>query len=94
MSVLVDSEDVDSAGGQGLLSAIGDAVRLWDDTSLTRRNDVLPIGIDAHAEYTRIVMPVKEEQECQKHVYDRKDERKWMTPSQSKVGKEEEKTGV
>ena len=50
MSALVGSEDVDSAGGQGLLSAIGDAVRLGDDTSLIRRNDVLPIGNDAHAE--------------------------------------------
>ncbi len=56
VSVLVDGEDVDAAGGQGLLSAVGHAVGLGDDPALARRDDVLPIGIDADTQHARIVM--------------------------------------
>lgn len=54
--MLVDGEDVDTAGGQGLLSAVGHAVSLGDDTTLAGRYDVLPIGIDADAQNARVVM--------------------------------------
>jgi hypothetical protein len=54
--MLVDGEDVDAAGGQGLLSAVGHAVSLRDDSTLTRRDDMLPIGIDADTQHARIVM--------------------------------------
>lgn len=54
--MLVDGEDVDAAGGQGLLSAVGHAVGLGDDPALARRDDVLPIGIDADTQHARIVM--------------------------------------
>lgn len=54
--MLVDGEDVDAAGGQGLLSAVSHAVGLGDDPALARRDDVLPIGIDADTQHARIVM--------------------------------------
>ena len=54
--MLVDGEDVDAAGGQGLLSAVGHAVSLRDDSTLTRRDAMLPIGIDADTQHARIVM--------------------------------------
>ena len=57
--MLVDGEDVDAAGGQGLLSAVSHAVRLRNDSTLTGRDDMLPIGIDADTQHARIVMSVE-----------------------------------
>lgn len=57
--MLVDGEDVDAAGGQGLLSAVCHAVRLRDDPTLPGRDDVLPIGIDADAQHARVVMSAR-----------------------------------
>lgn len=54
----VNSENVDSPGGQCLLSAVGHTVRLGDDLSLARRNNVLPIRIDSNAEHTRVVVSI------------------------------------
>ena len=64
--MLVDGEHVDAPRGQGLLSAVRHAVGLRDDSTLTRRNDVLPVGIDAHAQHARIVMPFEEKKEKKK----------------------------
>jgi hypothetical protein len=60
VSVLVDGENVDAAGGQGLLSAVGHAMSLGDDSTLTRRDDMLPIGIDADTQHARIVMSTQQ----------------------------------
>lgn len=56
--MLVDGENVDTAGGQGLLSAVGHAVGFRDDPTLAGRYNVLPIRIDADAQDSRIVMSV------------------------------------
>ena len=59
MGVEVDGEDVDPAWRQRLLRAVGDAVSLRYDPTLTRWNDVLPVGIDADAEDAGVVMSKK-----------------------------------
>ena len=58
VSVEVDSEDVDTPWRKGLLSAVGHAVRLRHDATLSWRNDVLPVRIDADAEDASVVMSV------------------------------------
>lgn len=65
--MLVDGEDVDAAGGQGLLSAVCHAVRLRDDPTLPGRDDVLPIGIDADAQHARVVMSVRKKKKSENH---------------------------
>ena len=54
--MLVDSEHVDAARRQGLLSAVSHAVSFRYNSTLSWRNDVLPVGIDSYTENTRIVV--------------------------------------
>ena len=57
--MLVDGEHVDASRWQCLLSAVGDAVSFRYDSPLSRRNNVLPVGIDSYTENTRVVVPGK-----------------------------------
>ena len=56
VGVLVDSEHVDAARRQGLLSAVSHAVSFRYNSTLSWWNDVLPVGIDSYTENTRIVV--------------------------------------